>query len=200
MSDFAGGGASAGGLRERKRRETLQRITDVAVGLFIAKGYGATTLDEIAAAADISRRTFFHYFKSKDDILLSMQSGMGEMLAAGLAEQSHDKSPFEAMRDAAVKIGAPYPAEEIIALDQLMRSSETVQARKQASYAHHEQTVFDALRERWPDPKRETGLRLVAMLTIGAIRLAIDKLTQEGGKRPFTELLEESFEALRLEI
>ncbi len=60
------------GVRERKRRETLQRITDAGIRLFVEKGYEATTLDEIAAAAGISRRTFFYYFKSKDEILLSL--------------------------------------------------------------------------------------------------------------------------------
>ncbi|MGE6036642.1 TetR family transcriptional regulator, partial [Klebsiella pneumoniae] len=62
------------GVRERKRRETLRRITDAGVRLFIEKGFDGTTVDEVAAAAGISRRTFFHYFDSKDDILLSLQS------------------------------------------------------------------------------------------------------------------------------
>ena len=52
--------------------------------------------------------------------------------------------------------------------------------------------LFAALRERWPEPERETGLRLVAMLAIGAMRLSFDALSREGGKRPLTELLHES--------
>ena len=65
------------GLREEKRQQTLKRITQTALGLFARHGYEATTLDMIAADAGISRRTFFHYFKSKDDILLSQQAGLG---------------------------------------------------------------------------------------------------------------------------
>ncbi|MFF5010942.1 TetR family transcriptional regulator [Streptomyces phaeochromogenes] len=57
------------GLRERKRRETRQRITHVGMRLFLTNGFDATTLDMIAAAADVSRRTFFSYFDSKDDVL-----------------------------------------------------------------------------------------------------------------------------------
>ena len=63
------------GLRERKRRQTLQRIAEVGLSLFLRKGYEATTLDEIAAAAGISRRTFFYYFKSKDEVLLAYLGG-----------------------------------------------------------------------------------------------------------------------------
>jgi AcrR family transcriptional regulator len=53
------------GLRERKKRETLQRIAETGLKLFIAQGYEGTTLEAIAEAAGISRRTFFYYFKSK---------------------------------------------------------------------------------------------------------------------------------------
>jgi AcrR family transcriptional regulator len=188
------------GLRERKRRETLQRITDAGICLFIEKGYEATTLDEIAAAAGISRRTFFYYFKYKDDILLSLQSGMGEMIVVALREAPQDKRPLDAIRDAVVKVCAAVPADDMIAIDRLMRSSVTVQARKQATYIQYERELFAALRERWPEPKRETGLRLVAMLAIGAIRLSSDTLSREGGKRPMAELLHEAFDALKGEI
>jgi AcrR family transcriptional regulator len=55
----------APGLRERKRLETRERLTRVAMALFLDRGFEATTLDDIAAAADVSRRSFFHYFGSK---------------------------------------------------------------------------------------------------------------------------------------
>jgi AcrR family transcriptional regulator len=187
-------------LRERKRRETLQRITDAGICLFIEKGYEATTLDAIAAAAGISRRTFFYYFKSKDEILLSLQSGVGDMIVDALREVPRDKRPLEAIRDAVVKVCALIPADDMIAIDRLMRSSEAVQARKQASYVQQEKALFAALRERWPDPQREAGLRLVAMLAIGAMRLASDAFNREGGRRPMVELLHEAFDALEAEI
>lgn len=192
--------AAPEGLRERKRRETLKRITDAGMCLFIEKGYEATTLDDIAAEAGISRRTFFYYFKSKDDILLSLQSGMGDMIVDALQHAPRDRRPLDAIRDAIVTVCAAVPADDMIAIDRLMRSSEAVQARKQASYIQHERALFAALRERWPEPERETGLRLVAMLAIGATRLASDALSREGGKRPLTELLHEAFDALESEI
>lgn len=194
-SDFPGAG-----LRERKRRETRQRITDVGIRLFIEKGYEAATLDEIAAAAGISRRTFFHYFKSKDEILLSLQSGVSDMLVAALWEAPGDSRPLEAIRAAAVKVCALISVDDMIIIDRLMRSSEAVQARKQASYVQQEKAVFAALRERWPSSERETGLRLVAMLAIGAMRLATDAFGREGGKRAIVDLLNEAFDALEAEI
>jgi AcrR family transcriptional regulator len=188
------------GLRERKRRETSKRIADAAIRLFIENGYEATTLDEIAAAAGISRRTFFYYFKSKDDILLSMQSSLGDMLASALRNVPPGKRPVDAVRDAVIEVCAPYPAEDMIVIDRLMRSSAAVRARKQASYIEHERTLFAALRERWPAPERETALRIVAMLSIGALRLSLDAFNREDGKRPLVDLLNEAFDALAAEV
>ncbi|MBP7339490.1 TetR/AcrR family transcriptional regulator [Niveispirillum sp.] len=184
------------GVRERKRRETLRRITDAGMGLFIAKGYEETTLDEIAAKAGISRRTFFYYFKSKDDILLSLQNSMGEMIVEAIRAAPPGQPPLHAIRDAVLRICAPIPADDMIIIDRLMRSSETVQARKQAAYIQHEKAVFAALRERWPEPADETKLRLIAMMAIGAVRLASDTLNREGGRRPYAELLREAFDML----
>ncbi|MEQ8178521.1 MAG: helix-turn-helix domain-containing protein [Amphiplicatus sp.] len=188
------------GLRERKRRQTLQRITDAGVSLFIKNGYEATTLDEIAAAAGISRRTFFYYFKSKDEILLSLQSAVGDMLVDALRDAPEDKRPLEAVRDAVIKVCALIPEGDMIVIDRLMRSSEAVQARKQASYIQQEKALFAALRERCPAPERETGLRLVAMLAIGAMRLSSDAFSREGGKRAIEEVFRETFAALEAEI
>jgi AcrR family transcriptional regulator len=184
------------GLRERKRRETAQRITNAGINLFIQNGYDATTLDDIAAASGISRRTFFYYFKSKDDILLSLQAGMGEMIAAGVRTADKRTRPLHAIRDAMVNVCATIPPDDMIALDRLMRSSEVVQARKQASYVQHEKTLFTALQDIWPDPEEETALRLTAMMAIGALRLSTDIYNREAGQRSFVDILTETFAAL----
>lgn len=188
------------GLRERKRRETLQRITDAGICLFIANGYEATTIDEITAAAGISRRTFFYYFKSKDDILLSLQSGMGAMIADAVRGAPEGMRPLEAIRDAVVAVCASVPTDDMIVIDRLMRSSEAVQARKQASYVQHEQTLFAALHDRWPEKPSKMALRLVAVLAIGAIRLSTEIFHSEGGSRPIEAVLREAFRALESEI
>ena len=194
------GGDDERGLRARKRRETLQRITDAGMGLFLRKGYEATTLDDIATAAGISRRTFFYYFKSKDEILLSLQSGLGEAIVAALRRQPADTRPLQAVREAMIAVCAPFPVDDMVVIDRLMRASEVVQARKQASYVQQERMVFEALCEKWPQPGRETALRVVAMLAIGALRLSADALNREAGRRSFVDLLNEAFDALEGEI
>ena len=58
------------GLRERKKRQTRQRISDVAIGLFVAHGFDNVTIAEIAAAAEVSVNTVYNYFHVKEDLVL----------------------------------------------------------------------------------------------------------------------------------
>lgn len=200
MDDSDGSNSLPEGLRERKRRETAKRIKEAGIRLFIERGYDATTLDDIAVKANISRRTFFYYFKSKDDILLTMQNGMGDIFAAAIRDESNEKRPLDAARDAALKVSALIRTEELLVLDRLMRSSEAVSARSAVTYLNHEKKVFAVLREMWPEPEREARLKWVAIFSIGALRLALEVLDREDGKRPLVELVREAFAVLEAEI
>ena len=186
------------GLRERKREETLRRIADTGIRLFMAQGFAATTVDEIAAKAGISRRTFFHYFKSKDDILVSLGGGRsGEQLAARLTERRiDDLPPLEAVRRAALHLLTQYPRQELQAMDGLMRSSEVVQARKMASYAQDEEVLHAALCEIWPQ-ESATAMRVLAMMSVGAIRLSLGTWAREGYARPIEDIINEAFDAIK---
>ncbi|SAI69807.1 TetR family transcriptional regulator [Bordetella ansorpii] len=189
------------GLRERKRRETRQRIAEVGQRLFLAQGYDATTLDVIAAQAGISRRTFFSYFKSKDDIILFWQDAGSASLHAQLLKTSPDIAPLEAVRDLMIAHISGYTTAQMTAIDNLMRSSESLLARKQAHYAEQEQALFETLCEVWRQPERRTSLRMVAMVSIGALRLALQAWREQTGERkPAAQFLRHAFDSLRTEL
>ena len=187
--------------REQKRQETLKRISEKGLELFIANGYEGTTLEAIAAAAGISRRTFFYYFKSKDEVLLASQGGgFIEALRPSLLDESPEQAPFVAVRSCLSKLVSRYETKESIIIDRLLQSTEALRARKQAIFVQMEETVFAALCELWPQQKRRATLRLVAMVSMGAMRVAMEGWRQDGGKRPLTKYLQENFAALEAEI
>jgi len=91
------------GLRERKKARTRDAIAAAAIDLFESKGYDATTVDEIADAADVSPRTFFRYFDSKVDVIMGRKVGAdGEPddddLAVRLGTRPPEEGPVEATR------------------------------------------------------------------------------------------------------
>lgn len=83
-------------LRERKKAQTREAIVVAALDLFERKGYDATTIEEIAAAADVSPRTFFRYFDSKVEVVMESKSDEQE-LGERLRTRPADEGPIEAM-------------------------------------------------------------------------------------------------------
>jgi AcrR family transcriptional regulator len=192
--------AAPDGWREKKRRETRERISAKALALFAANGYEATTLDAIAEAAGISRRTFFYYFASKEEILAAWQEGLPNALRATILAEPADQSPFEVVRNAKLKLVANYNAAQAVVIDRIIRSSEQLRAANQTKYLELEEAAYEALRELWPETERRYALRVVAMATVGALRLAIDVWAEEDGRRPLSDYLQQAFAALRSEL
>jgi AcrR family transcriptional regulator len=95
---FESSAVSAPGLRERTRRAVRAELTDVAMDLFLARGFEATTVDEIAAAAGISRRSLFRYFASKEAIIFDSLQDVGERLAEALGKRPREEDPWVALR------------------------------------------------------------------------------------------------------
>lgn len=86
-----------GGLRERKKARTREAIVDIALELFERNGFDATTVEDIAAAADVSPRTFFRYFDTKFDVVLARNSAEEKGLDALIAARPPGEGPVEAM-------------------------------------------------------------------------------------------------------
>src|SRR5438128_9411244 len=87
------------GLRERKKQRTRETIARAAHELFAERGYHATTLPDIAAAADVSTRTIFAYFPSKEDILFSGFAQTIDELAQALAQRPAGVQTLDVVRD-----------------------------------------------------------------------------------------------------
>jgi AcrR family transcriptional regulator len=84
------------GLRERKKRETRQRISNVATGLFMARGFDNVTVAEIAEAANVSKMTVFNYFPRKEELYFDR----GEEATELLHEAIHGRAPGESVINA----------------------------------------------------------------------------------------------------
>ncbi|MGN9839823.1 TetR/AcrR family transcriptional regulator [Nonomuraea sp. H19] len=86
------------GLRERKKRETRQRIADIAMGLFMARGFDNVTVAEVAHAADVSVNTVFNYFSTKEDLFADRQEMAVDLPQQVMRERAPGESAVRAFR------------------------------------------------------------------------------------------------------
>src|SRR4029450_11519761 len=88
-------------LRERKKARTRRALVEAALRLFAERGFEATTVADIADAADVSPRTFFTYFPAKEDVLFADAQDRIDRLQDALAKRAPDESFLDALRRAA---------------------------------------------------------------------------------------------------
>lgn len=87
-------------LAERKRQLVRDELADAALRMLAKQGFERTTVDELAAAAGVSRRTFFRYFASKEDVVISSVVVLGEEILAEVEARPADEPPAVAIREA----------------------------------------------------------------------------------------------------
>jgi AcrR family transcriptional regulator len=159
------------GLRERKKQKTRETIISVALALFAKQGYEQTTIAEIADAAEVSPRTIFAYFPSKEDILFSDVPEIHERFARALEHRAEGVTALDALRNIIAESLDLGPGEllrkRIVAWDETLKRSE------RARMAPFEQMMVDAIAKdlsAGPDDIRPQIVAAALVAAFSAIR------------------------------
>jgi AcrR family transcriptional regulator len=187
----------ATGLRARKRQQTRERLTRSAMTLFLERGFEATTLDDIAAAADISRRSFFHYFESKEDVVFAWQEDLTAALIAAVAARPAKESMLTAAENAISAMVRQLKPGEAVAMARLKRDNPALQARDQVKYEKLERALAEALSKRAGQQTEKLEARLVAMIATGVMRIGGELWAAEGARENPEALVKRTFAAIR---
>ena len=117
-------------LRDRKREFVRAEASAAILKLVIERGFENITVDDMAAAAGLARRTFFRYFESKEDALFVGVDAFGEAIAAAIERQPVDHGVWDAIRDGVLECvkGSP-DAPELKRLSQLLYQSPALRTR-----------------------------------------------------------------------
>ncbi|MFV5991058.1 TetR family transcriptional regulator [Streptomyces sp. NPDC056231] len=138
MTDARRAAEQPTGLRERKKRHTRDALLHAALDLFTTQGYDATTIDEIVDAVEVSQRTFFRYFASKEEAVFSLQEMIESHFLSELRQRPAAEAPFEAMRSAVLctwnSIGEAI--EEIVTVELHMRTYRMIESTPCLLAAH----------------------------------------------------------------
>ena len=189
--------ARAPGLRARKRQQTRERLTRAAMALFLERGFEATTLDDIAAAADISRRSFFHYFESKEDVVFAWHEEITATLITAIAARPASESMLSAAENAIAAMARQLAPGEAMVMAQLKRDNPALQARDQVKYEKLERALAEALGKRAGHKAEKLGARLVAMIATGAMRIGGELWAAEGAREKPEASVKRIFAAIR---
>jgi AcrR family transcriptional regulator len=189
----------AEGLRERHRRRTEATLEEVALRLFAERGFDVVTVDDIAAEADVSRRTFFRYFASKEDVLLSDHPRRLGELRRALGGRPDGEPPLTALRHAFLSTAGGYEEERESLLNRarLMRETPSLQARSLAHLRLWEEALASMVAERLGvDASVDLRPGVVAASTMAALRVAIDAWLARDGQPHLPTLVAEALDLL----
>ena len=157
-------------LRERKKARTRAAIREHALRLFREQGYQATTVEQIAAAAEVSPSTFFRYFPTKEDVVL--RDDFDDRMFEAFDRQPPSLTPIAALRAAMRETIATFtPAEwaEFQEMSTIGMSVPEVRARIVDEMSRMIETATDAVAKRTGRSPEELAVRVYAGAVIGAI-------------------------------
>jgi AcrR family transcriptional regulator len=172
------------GLRERKRAETHARIQTEAMRLFLERGFEATTLDDIAEAAGVSRRSLFHYFASKEEIVFSTKADFPDLVAEAIGRRPAEEPLLDMVENALADMAARYQSPQARSLARLIRDTPALSAGDQAKYEKMERVLAAALADRKGLPPTDVACRVTASAAIGILKLATEAWLAGDGDSP----------------
>lgn len=163
------------GLRERKKRQTRQLISDVASGLFMQRGFDNVTVAEVAEAAGVSTKTVFNYFPRKEDLFLDRYPEAVELVTRAVRERAEGESPLVALRRLFLDmlreghpLGGIAPGYEVFW--QVILDSPALRARTRELVEEFESVLAGLFAEAAGSDPADPAPRLAAALVVAAYR------------------------------
>lgn len=189
-------------VRERTRRAVRGELAQLAVSLFVERGYDETTIDDLAAAAGMSKRTFFRYFASKEDLVMGKYEYFGQQLVEDLAARPADEPLWVSLRYVFGRV-AEYAENdarkaESVAMERIVRTHSALNASYLERVSRMQELVLDEVYRRTGTPDATdpstaaiVGAAFSCLIAAWSTWLATDQVT------PFSILLDRAMDSLQ---
>lgn len=186
------------GLRERKKRATRRALQLAALSLVAERGLDGVTTEEIAAAADVSSRTFFNYFPTKEDALVGADPELSTRLTGEFLARPRAESPLQALRvvflTQAEAIADNQPLWQL--RQQVVQANPSLLPALVGASVQTERHLAEAIAERTGSDPDDTYPALVAAVASAAMRTALQHCAATGFTRPLADVVTEIYDAL----
>ncbi len=185
------------GLREKKKAEARVEIVSAALRLFQKRGFDQVTIDEIAALANVSRRTFFRYFPTKEDVVLERRRQQLATFRGAL--DAIDGRADDVVREAFARVAADYQKNKARILSEraLLASSRDLRVRDLEIDREFENAIVDAVTARTGSrPSDRLAARFFAAAAMGVVRVVVDDWADAGGDADIASLGRRALDAI----
>jgi AcrR family transcriptional regulator len=189
------------GLRERKKERTREALEAAALDLFERKGFDHTTVEEIVDACDVSRRTFFRYFSSKEEAFAGDHNEKTAVVASLLAARPADEPALESVRVVVLGFCAQLGQDKEATLRRMRiaAASHDLHQLEVESYDSRTEGLVEALLARSNAPV-DADSRLQTRLVIGAamvvMRSVAEQWMADDGRGDLVEMVDHAFDLL----
>lgn len=187
------------GRRDRKRMATHHALRSAALRLVAERGIHQVTVEEIAEAADVSVRTFFNHFPSKEDALVGLDPELAEELDRALASRPSEEAPLASLRAVLIEfaVAAVERSDEWPLRMDVVKSAPELLPRLLGSVSALEQTLVRGIAARQgQDPAAELYSALVASVAMAGVRTAIARWRECHGAESLAAILERAFDQI----
>lgn len=184
------------GLRARKKLQTRLALARAAMRLFEERGYAATTIDDIAAEANVSRRTFFRYFDSKDEAFIVDPEGKLEALHVALAEGPPDEPTIAAVRRGLLALASAYFEPDLVRAEARVGSKEPAVMAAGLAYQvrWEDELAREVAIDLGVDIATDPRPRILAHATVAILRAGFDAWLRDESRGAPVDVVAETFD------
>ncbi|MFD9698394.1 TetR/AcrR family transcriptional regulator [Lentzea sp. NPDC059081] len=146
-------------LWDRTRRRVQEEVVDAALALFLEQGYEETTVDQVVAAAGISRRSFFRYFGTKEDIVFGDLAEQGPVILEALKARPDDEPVWDALGHAFSALSTLVDPERGVTITKLCMTNPSLRAGHLEKHLRWQQVLAPEVERRLGASDAPVGLR-----------------------------------------
>lgn len=185
---------------DRQRTAVREEITRTAIELFLRQGFDATTIDQILESVGVSRRSFFRYFGTKEDVVLGDLVARGAAIAEALAAQPADEEPWSAIRAAfhAADETSTLDTESTLALGRMLFDTPSLFARHIEKRLHWQDMLVPLIAARLPDTDdRDLRSHAIVASALTCLDAASHAWVRSDGHLDLADLYDRAVSAVR---
>jgi AcrR family transcriptional regulator len=184
------------GRRDRKRIQTHDALRKAALQLSAEHGLQKVTVEDIADAADVSIRTFYDHFPSKEDAIIGFDASRVEHLRLALHDRPDEESPLDSLRFVLHQLHVESREEWPLRM-RVIKTNPSLLPKMFASFAVFERAMIETIAQRTQtDPAVDLYPALVTAVATGAFRAVISTWRSGGERLAFDDLFASAFEQL----